>query len=198
MTFSQTVAIAAVSTRVFGPCAVPRAAAVAALKVTGDDAALAFSLHTQVPRTPADLDRWIDPLIADNPLLIGYRLGRISRLLTEAGYGRRLIAGFSAQGRHELLDVVRGRPVPLSVAAGLCGVAAVDEDALLPFAPIAPHVAADLALVNAVASWIVHVRRGGHGTSTPAAAAALTQLSEALHTGAAPLPLIAATVAAVQ
>ena len=197
MTFSQTVAIAAVSTRVYGPCAGSSAAAVAALKVTGEDAALAFSFQTHVPRTPAVLDRWISRLIADDPLLIGYRLGRISRLLTAAGCSRRLMASFHPGRRCELLDVVRGRPVPLSVA-GLCGVAAIDEDALLPFAPILPHVVVDLALVNAVVSWIIHVRRDGHGTSTPAAAAALTQLFQLLRTGPTPLPLFAATIAEVQ
>jgi len=159
--FSSAVAIAALSSRVLGSRdAVPaRASAVAALQVTGAPDALIFAAHVHVPTSPALLTRWVHALVGDDPMLVGYRLGRTSRLLQGAGYPQNLAGSFSPTGRYDVLDVVRSRPTPLSVIALMHGVMAVDEDALLGARPITADVAANLALINAVVSWVIYVGR---------------------------------------
>lgn len=201
MPFSATVAIAALSSRVRTAVheARPCAAAVAALKVTGPDHALAFSLHTHVPTTSTRLTRWLDALIADDPLLIGYRLPRISRLLAASGYRCDLAGSFSRAGRHEIMHVVRGRPRSLAATAVMSGVMAVDEDALYAARPLQHDVAATLALVNAVASWVVFVRQLPPGqTSAIARRDALNQLSIRLLQDQASTTVIAAMSCPIQ
>lgn len=195
MPFSATVAIAALSScvRIAAHEANSCAAAVAALKVTGPDHALAFSLHTHIPTTSTRLTRWLDALIADDPLLIGYRLPRISRLLAASGYCCDLAESFSRAGRHEIMHVVRGRPRSLAATAVMSGVMAIDEDALYAAGPLQHDIAATLALVNAVASWVIFVRRLPPGQASAIARRdALNQLGIQLLQDRAPTPVVAA------
>jgi hypothetical protein len=198
---TDTVAIATMSSRVCETrdTAVPRASAIAALKVTGPPDALAFALHTHVPASAARLTAWIDALVVNDPLLVGHRLARTSRLLIASGYTRNLSATFNHTGRCEILDVVRGRPTPLSAAALLNGVMAVDEEALVHRRPINTGIAANLALINAVASWVIHVRRSTPGRGNASLQRrVLGQLVDALHEGPAPALVIAAMTCPVQ
>lgn len=181
--FSSTVAIATLSSRVLDSCDAvrPRAGVVAALKVTGDPDDLDFSSHIHVPNSAGALTRWVDDLVGDDPTLVGYRLGRTSRLLRGAGYVRNLAGSFARAGRYDVLDVVRSAPTPLSVIALMHGVMAVDEDALLPALPISADVAVNLALINAVASWVIYVGRNTPGKiGAQARRRALGQLGAAL------------------
>ena len=181
--FSSTVAIATLSSRVLESRDMPRtrAGVVAALKVTGDPDDLAFAPHVHVPTSAPLLTRWVDGLVGDDPMLVGYRLGRTSRLLQGAGYVQNLASSFSQTGRYDVLDVVRGTPTPLSVIALMHGVMAVDEEALLPASPVTPDVAGNLALINAVASWVVYVGRNTPGkVGSQARRRALGQLGSAL------------------
>jgi hypothetical protein len=180
---SSTVAIAALSSRVLDVphTSEPRAGAIAALTVTGEPDDLTFSLSTHIPSSPARLTHWVDDLVAHDPMLVGYRLPRTSRLLTASGYIRRLAGTFSREGQYDVLDVLRGRPTPLSTIALMHGVMAVDEEALFAARPIGTDVAAGLALVNAVASWIVYVGRVTPGKAGRVARRqALRQLGAAL------------------
>lgn len=199
--FSATLSIAALSSRVFmaGDAAHPHAAAVAALKVTADEDALAFSLHTHVPSTGARLTAWLDALVADDPLLVGYRLPRISQLLAAAGYDRHLAGSFNRAGRHEVMRLDRGKPTPLSVIAVRHGVQAVDEEAVMRAAPVRADVAATLALVNAVACWITYVHKvSADAADTRRREVALAQLGRSLMTRTSPAPLAAAMIGAFQ
>ena len=179
-----------------------RTAAVAALRVTGKADALRFSLHAHAPLPgragAAALTAWLGALVADDPLLIGYRLARTSRLLRASGYPRDLAGSFGLAGRAEILDVLNGQPLPLSVIAVRSGIMAVDEEALLRACPLNRHTAATLALVNAVASWSAWVRQ------LPAAQAsdamrrdALRQLGHSLQAGPTPAVVIAAAFGSI-
>lgn len=181
--FSSTVAIAALSARVLDSrdLSLPRAGVVAALKVTGAPDDLEFAPHVHVASAAAPLTRWVDDLVSDDPLLVGYRLGRTSRLLSGSGYRCNLVGSFSPAGRYDVLDVVRGTPTPLSTIALLHGVMAVDEEALLTASPLDTHVAANLALINAVAAWVIYVGRTTAGKAgAQARRCALRQLGSAL------------------
>lgn len=198
---SDAVAIATLSSRVCDTRnnVTPRAAVVAALKVSGPMDALTFTLHTHVPGSASRLRAWVDGLVADDPLLIGYRLARTSRLLIASGCRRHLAASFNRTGQHEILDVVHGKPMPLSTIALLNGVMAVDEEALVAARPISVQVAANLALINAVASWIIAVRRSTPGRELRELRRdALRQLVAALLKGPAPAPVVAAVTCPVQ
>jgi hypothetical protein len=199
--FPSTVAIATLSSRVLDTSNAkePRAGVVAALKVTGDPDNLTFSLRTHVPSSAARLTHWVDDLVADDPMLVGHRLARTSRLLTASGYKRRLAGTFSREGQYDVLDVVRGRPTPLSTIALMHGVMAVDEEALLAARPIGADVAGGLALVNAVASWVVYVGRVTPGKAGRAVRRqALRQLGAALSDAPAHELLLAAMTCSAQ
>lgn len=200
MPFSATVAIAALSSRVrtASDDSRPHIAAVAALKVTDADQALSFSFHAHVPSTGSGLTQWVDALVADDPLLIGYRLPLISRLLAASGYRRNLAGSFNPAGRHEIMDVVRGRPRSMAITAAMSGVLAVDEDALYPARPIRHDVAATLALINAVASWVVFASRlPPEQVSASERRDALRQLGLALLQARAPTPVVSAMICGV-
>lgn len=162
---SHTVAIATLSSRVLSPASrLPhRAGAVGVLRVIEHRHGFTFFCHAYVPRTPTRLSAWLGRQIADDPLLVGYQLARTSRLLMAAGHDLNLANSFALWGRHELLDVMGGQPVPLSHTAAMYGAVAVDEEVLIAAAPIDVAVAANLALVNAVVSWVVHA----HQSSLP-------------------------------
>lgn len=197
----DTVAIATMSSRIceIRDIALLRASTVVARKVAGAPDALAFALHTHVPASIARLTAWIDALVADDSLLISHRLARTSRLLIASEYTRNVGATSNHTGRCKILDFVRGRPTPLSTAALLNGVMAVDEEALVHRRPIDTGVAANLALINTVASWVIYIRRSTPGRGNAALQrCVLGQLVDALLGGPAPAPVIAAMTCPVQ
>lgn len=119
-----------------------------------------FTFHAIPSTAGMSLQQWGDMLIADEPLLIGYRLHRTSRLLRQAGFDRSMVHSFIPEGRAELVDCPRTGRTPLSVSALLNGVMAVDNDVLIHASlPIAPTTGATLALINAAASWVIWFRR---------------------------------------
>lgn len=155
--YTDSVAIATLSTHVIsGRSGPPRAGVVAALRVTGHRRALQFETRVHVPTTSACLTEWLDALVFDDPMLVGYQLGRTSRHLRAAGYPRDLARSFKQiGGRYDVLDVVRGQPAPLSILAVMHGVQAVDEAALTGAGSVTIDTAINLALINAVASWVI-------------------------------------------
>ena len=68
----------------------PRAAAVAAVTLRFHGVQCNAEFHTHVPSGAAGLQHWLDRLLADEPLVVGHRLGQTSVLLREAGYDRSL------------------------------------------------------------------------------------------------------------
>lgn len=159
--FTDSVAIATLSTHVIsGRSGLPRAGVVAALRVIGPPRDLVFDARVHVPTTSARLTAWLNELVANDPMLVGYKLARISRHLRAAGYRRDLLASFSQiGGRYDVLDVVRGCPTPLSILAVMHGVQAVDEEALTGASSVTTNTATNLALINAVASWVIFLGR---------------------------------------
>lgn len=137
----------------------PRAAAVAAVTLRFHSGQCDAAFRTQVPGNAAGLQRWLDRLLADEPLLVGHRLGRTSVLLREAGYDRSLWRCVDRRARIDLCPR-RSPRLSLIALAGAIGISAVDERALLcAAAPINGSTLAGLALVNATATAVICAAR---------------------------------------
>lgn len=198
--YYRVTAIAVISSRALALVdTIPRAAAVAAVTLRWDGERYEAALHTHLPREPAGLHRWLDTLLADDPLLVAHRLARVSRLLRAAGYDRSLAGSFNREGRVDL----RFRRTPrasLAVLAAAVGTAAVDEAALRrASAPIGACTLGTLALVNAAATamlWAVGETER-HNDDAPLVAT-LQALSGALARGPAPAAVRAVLPCTVQ
>lgn len=170
-----------------------RARAVAVMKTEFIDDGFIFSLATHVVRSPEQLQHWLDEQIADDPLLVGHRLIRMSRLLRNTGYDRHLAGTFCREGRYDIAGRYTKIPMPLSRAAAGVDILAIDDFALSGRAALRlpAHVAADIALTNSVASFVVWA---SHAASVPDTSldVMLTRLGAALRKGRAPATLVAA------
>ena len=142
-----------------------RAVAVAAITSIITSDTIGFTLASHVVRSPKALQNWIGDVLADDPVLVGHRLPRISRLLRGAGLDYNLCGSFRADARHDVAEISGGRMVPLVVSALDANMLAVDERALAARwgPPCEGHVLAGLATINAVATWALFVHRIAHG-----------------------------------
>ncbi|THG37250.1 hypothetical protein [Sphingomonas olei] len=170
-----------------------RAVAVAAVTSRIENGTIAFALSSHVVRSAAALQHWLDDAIADDPVLVGHRLLRISRLLCASGFDRNLAHSFQPEGRHDIADLHRNRLTPLVVSALYADVLAVDEQALTwsPRGRRDGHTLAMLAVINALATWVIFFRRASAGPENAVTREkVLTRLVEDLRRGGAPGALV--------
>lgn len=182
------------------PARYQRAVAVAAITSHIAPGAISFSLATHVVGTPAALQHWVDARIADDPVLVGHRLMRMSRLLCAAGLGRSLARSFSAEGRYDITDLHRGRMIPLAISALYADMLSVDERALAcrPDTARTGNALATAALINALATWVIFFRRAAAGPDNAVLREkVLTRLDHDLRSGGAVPAVIASLSPAI-
>jgi hypothetical protein len=194
--FQRVTAIAVIGDAAVRPVAVRHqsAAAVAAVTSRFEDGSFSFALRTHVVRRADALQHWVDAVVADDPVLVGHRLLRISRLLRAAGLDRSLGHSFNPAGRHDIADLHGRRMIPLVVSALHADVLAIDETALAwrPGVRRDGTMLASAALINALATWVVFVRRTIAGPDHAVTRERLlTRLAHDLRRGGAPPALVA-------